>query len=211
MTGSRPLDVARLLDWIEGRLPEDESQSVAAQVAEADDATQALVAWLRAFRQTSAELVFDTPPPATHKLLVQRFAAAARARQQPGVVRRLIASLTFDSSLGPALAGVRGADDSAARRQLIYSSEAADLALNIVQRPADRRFDLSGQVYLKDDRTGEPMTLHLLSQNSELEATGADELGEFGFAGLGSGDYTLLLRSAATEIVIAPVELHLEP
>jgi hypothetical protein len=211
MAGFQPPDFARLLDWIEGRLSDDEAQAVAAQVAEADATTKATVDWLRAFHQTSAELVFDQPPSATHDLLVRRFAAYAQTRQQPSMLRRLFASLAFDSSLGPALAGVRGADDSAARRQLIFNSELADLAINIVRRPADRRFDLSGQVFLKAEPIGEPLTLHLLRQDSELEATHADELGEFTFAGLASGEYTLLLRSDVAEVVIAPVELLLEP
>jgi hypothetical protein len=211
MAGSGSLQFARLLDWIEGRLPEDEAQAVAAQVAAADEATRATVAWLRAFRQISAELVFEAPPQTTHDLLTRRFAAFARARQRPGVLQRVLAVLTFDSSARPALADVRGADSSTARRQLIYSSDAADLALNISRRPADQRFDLSGQVFLKSDQLGEPLTIHLLLQDDELETTSADDLGEFTFVALASGDYTLLLRGGPTEMVVAPVDLRLEP
>ena len=210
MAGSGSLQFARLLDWIEGRLPEDEAQAVAAQVAAADDATQATVAWLRAFRHISAELVFEAPPQATHELLTRRFAAFARARQRPSVLQRVVAALTFDSSARPALADVRGADSSAARRQLIYSSDAADLALNISRRAADQRFDLSGQVFVKSDQLSEPLMIHLLLQDTELGATSTDDLGEFAFMALAGGDYTLLLRGGSIEMVVAPVDLRLE-
>jgi hypothetical protein len=211
MARSESPQFARLLDWIEGRLSEEEAQVVAAQVAAADNATRQTVAWLRAFRQISAQLVFEAPPQATHDLLTRRFAAFARARQRPSVLQRVVAALTFDSSARPALADVRGVDSSAARRQLIYSSDTADLALNIAQRSADQRFDLSGQVFVKSDQLSEPLIVHLLLQDNELETTSTDDLGEFAFVSLAHGDYTLLLRGGSIEMVVAPVDLRLEP
>jgi hypothetical protein len=210
MTASEPLSFARLLDWVEGRLSEDEAIAVA-QAAESNEGTRKTTAWLRAFHQISAELVLEAPPAATHELLIRRFAAFAQARQRPSLLQRVAAALTFDSRAQPAMLGVRGIDSSASHRQLIYSSDAADLALNIFRRPADQRLDLSGQVFMKSDQLGEPLSIHLLRQDNELETTSADDLGEFSFTALSNGEYTLLLRGAAAEVVVAPIDVDLEP
>ena len=50
MPGSRKrIAFSQLVDWVEGRLPEKEARAVEEQVAVADGATLADVAWLRKF------------------------------------------------------------------------------------------------------------------------------------------------------------------
>ncbi|MCU0494435.1 MAG: hypothetical protein MUD01_22835 [Chloroflexaceae bacterium] len=195
-----------LLDWLEGRLPEAEARRVAQALENADEQSAATLAWLRAFRQTSASLVLEAPPATTRAMLQGRFAAFAQARQRPGVLQRLVAALSFDSFSQPALAGVRGGD-AGGRRQLVFTSTALDVALNIRQRPADQHFELSGQVFLKEEALQESLAVRLLHGESELASASADDLGEFELPGVAAGSYTLLLQAGATEVVVAPLEL----
>jgi hypothetical protein len=74
-TQTRHLDFAQLVDWVEGRLPEEEARAVGAQVAAGDTATLADVAWLRAFALVSENTVIASPPPEVHETLINRFEA----------------------------------------------------------------------------------------------------------------------------------------
>ena len=57
MPDSEDLKLARLVDWVEGRLSEEEARAVERQVSEADRATREEVAWLRAFARISENTV----------------------------------------------------------------------------------------------------------------------------------------------------------
>ncbi len=72
---TRRLDFAQLVDWVEGRLPEEEARAVKAQVEAADTATLADVAWLRAFALISENTVIASPPPELRETLIERFEA----------------------------------------------------------------------------------------------------------------------------------------
>jgi hypothetical protein len=205
MSYGSALQVETLLDWIEGRLPAAEAERVAVSIAAADEATRATVAWLRAFRETSAALVFEAPPAGTHTLLQERFAAYTRARRRPGFLRRFIATLNVESFNQPALVGMRGAAQG--RQQIIFNSPVLDVALNIRKRPADQQFELSGQIFLKETEASQSLTVRLLDDDDELASAAADDLGEFELSGVAAGRYTLLLQTGATEVVIAPLEL----
>jgi hypothetical protein len=50
---SKRVDFSRLVDWVDGRLPEGEAQALEEQVARADSQTLADIAWLRKFMPTS--------------------------------------------------------------------------------------------------------------------------------------------------------------
>ena len=67
------LDFARLVDWVEGRLPEEEARAVEAQIDAANTATLADVAWLRAFALISENTVVASPPPEVRETLIERF------------------------------------------------------------------------------------------------------------------------------------------
>src|SRR5918999_1243160 len=144
MPNSEDVEFARLLDWVEGRLSEREARAVEEQVAEAGGTTRADVAWLRAFARVSEDTVIASPPPEVRDTLVERFEAYAEGRQQPGLLTRLIATLTFDSRLQPAL-GMRAAG-VAESQQLVYSTDVADVAMIVRPRPRDELLDIDGQI-----------------------------------------------------------------
>jgi hypothetical protein len=75
---TRRLDFAQLVDWVEGRLPEEEARAVEEQVEVADTATLADVAWLRAFALISENTVIASSPPEVRETLIKRFEAKRR-------------------------------------------------------------------------------------------------------------------------------------
>lgn len=195
----------RLADWVEGRLSEREAREVEERVA-ADEAARTEVEWLRAFAAMSEDTVLDAPPAEVRQELTRRFEAYAERGHPPGLLRRLVASLSFDSGLEPAF-GVRSAASGEAQRQLIFTTDAAEIALNVSPRPLDGHLDLEGQIFPSDDADPGSFGVQLLSGTDEVGITATDELGEFGFETVPPGTYQILLGSDRVEILISPIEL----
>jgi hypothetical protein len=199
---------SQLVDWVEGRLPQKEAQAVEEQVAVADRATLADVAWLRKFVRATEDSVLESPPPEVRSTLIARFRAHAEGRRTPGLLKRVVATLTFDGGLRPAV-GVRSAGTQGARRQLVYSVDDLDVALNFLPRARDKNFDLDGQVLPRDDVELGSFSVQLLQSESELGITATDDLGAFAFESIPSGVYEIILSTDRVEVSIAPVELNL--
>lgn len=194
-----------ILDWIEGKLPPKEAETVSAQVA-ADEAALAEADWLRAFARVSEETVLHSPPPKVRSLLERRFEAYAEARRGPGLLKRLLATLSFDSGMQPAF-GVRSAGAAEAQRQFIYSTDLADVALNAQPRPGGK-LGLLGQVMPEGEENPEEFTVQLLRGGVEARLTSADDLGEFAFEELEPGAYEMILSAGRYEILIPSFELR---
>lgn len=202
------LTFARLLDWVEGRIPAPAAEQVAAQVAQADPAVRAAVAWLEAFHTLSAQLHIEAPPAATRALLRRRFEAYALQRRTPSLLRRVLATLSFDSGAQALAPGLRSAGVQDAPRQLIYSTELADLALNMLPRAFDQQIDLHCQIFPK--QADQPMQVALELRGEAMTSTGvADELGEWTFEAILAGHYTLIMRAGDVEVVVESLELRL--
>ena len=107
MTNINPIDFSQLIAWLEGKLPEEEAQEIAQQVAAADEETRQVVESLRLLIQDST-VQLENPPEKLRPLLMRRFRAFAKDWQQPSVLQRLVGLLTFDS-WQHAAAGVRSA------------------------------------------------------------------------------------------------------
>lgn len=198
------IDFETLTDWAEGRLPEAEAGAVERRLAEADEATRADAEWLRTFARAAGEVVIEDPPAGQRAALAEAFGAYAGGRGQPGPVRRLVATLSFGGGSQP-VAGVRSA--GGAEGQLVYTTEAADVALNFRRRPGNGKLDVDGQVFPND---GEPEAfgVQILSSADEVGTTVTDELGEFSFEGVPPGEYQILLSGETVEILISPVEFR---
>ena len=82
--GERNVEFGRLVDWVEGRLPEDEARAVEEQVARADSRTLADVAWLRKFVKATDNAVLESPPREVRDALIARFEAYANGQRTPG-------------------------------------------------------------------------------------------------------------------------------
>lgn len=199
------IDFETLADWAEGRLPEVEARAVEERLADADEATRADAEWLRSFSRASKEVVLEDPPAEQRAELGRIFESYAEGRRQPGPLRRLVATLSF-GGMQP-LAGVRSAASQESQGQLVYTTEAVDIALNFRRRPGDGRLDLDGQVFPNDDEEPEAFGVQILLGTEEVATTATDELGEFAFEGVEPGEYQILLSGEQVEILISPVEL----
>ena len=108
MTGREGSAFEHLADWAEGRLSEDEAGALEERLARADEATRAEAAWLQAFSRASEDVALDAPPARLREELERDFAAYAEGRRQPGPMRRLVATLSFEDGAQAAF-GVRSA------------------------------------------------------------------------------------------------------
>src|SRR5919106_6280482 len=142
---------SELLDWLEGRLLPDDARAVAERLHAADEATQADLDWLRLFLYARQSIQFASPPPSVREALKQRFAAYTEARQPPGLFQRLLATLTFDSRAQPATIGLRSVADEGQQQQLIYTTEAAEIALTVHPSLPNKNFIVNGQVFPAGD------------------------------------------------------------
>jgi hypothetical protein len=207
MPGSKKrVEFGRLVDWVEGRLPEDEARAVEEQVARADSRTLADVAWLRKFVKATDNAVLESPPREVRDALIARFEAYANGQRTPGLLKRVLASLTFESDLRPAV-GLRTAGAQQARRQLVYSAGAFDVVLNLRSRVPDENLVLDGQVLPREDQELKPFSVQLLYGGTELGLTTTDELGSFALRDIPPGVYDIVLSTDEEEISIAPVDL----
>ena len=213
MATSTPLTMEQILDWLEGRLSTQESATVAAQVAVADATLQAQAAWAHAFLQASDAVIIEPPPSALHGKLQQLFVDHRRrqraAAAEPGFFQRLVAALTFDSFLQPGLAGVRNAQ-TLNLRQLVYSTDVADVALNVRRERVFGNHSLAGQLLPSNDLDPATVSIQLLHNNREAGITLADDLGEFAFTELPAGEYQLILSADQLELLLPPFILGVQ-
>jgi hypothetical protein len=201
------IDFSRLVEWVEGRLSEEEARAVDEQVAVSDSATLADVAWLQKFVKATQGAVLESPPAEVRNTLVARFEAYAEGRRTPGLLERIVATLAFDGGLRPAV-GVRTASTQGVRRQLIYSTHALDVALNFWPRRRDNNLDLEGQVFPRDEVELESFIVQLLRGETQIAITATDDLGSFSFESILPGEYTVILCTDQVEVSITPVELN---
>jgi hypothetical protein len=207
MADKDKLTTARLIDWLEGRLAAAEADALVDAV-QADAALQEQVAWLQDFLQLSRTTVLVDPPAAVHQAARASFAAYAKEKRPLSRLRTLIANLTADNWQRLSLAGVRNVTLATTPRQLIYSSDLADVALNAQASPDGQQIDLHGQLFPLDESIAADFTVHLLQDGLEERLTMTDELGKFNLNGLVAGTYDLLLSGDQAQIAIGPVNLE---
>jgi len=199
---------SELLDWLEGRLPPDKARDVAERLQTADAATQADLDWLRLFQQARQSVQFASPPPSVREALRQRF---AEARQPPGPFQRWLANLTFDSRAQPVTAGLRSAQraEEDQQRQLIYTTEAAEIALTVRSILPEQNYIVVGQIFPMGDTSTHAFSIQLLRDARQVALAAADELGEFTFADLPAGEYEIVASAGQYEVVIPSLHLRL--
>ena len=200
---------SELLDWLEGRLLPDKARAVAERLQTANAATQADLDWLRLFLQARQAVQFASPPPGVRGTLRRGFAAYAESREPPGPFQRWLATLTFDSRAQPVTAGLRSAAAEGQRQQLIYTAEAAEIALTVHSTLPDKNFIVTGQIFPIGDTPTHTFSIQLLRDAWEVALAATDELGEFTFADLPAGEYDLVVSAGQYEVVIPSLHLRL--
>jgi hypothetical protein len=102
-------------------------------------------------------------------------------------LRRILASVVFDSFLQPALAGARG---GIASRQLVLKSEMFDIHVKVWGSQNQRQ--LIGQLLAPTgENLGQEAQCHLLLNGKRLETKTMDDQGEFHFTNVPDGNLSL--------------------
>ena len=206
---------AQLLDWIEGRLSEQDAAMIATQVAQADDETRATVGWLRNFYSLSTGIFLNAPPLSIRQEVLRRVKQWRAERQKPGLFRRFIASLSFDSGWSLATAGVRAVNGLGNQRQIVCSTEVADVVINTQPAKGGSQLDVMGQVLLTHEdidnsaNATSDFVVQLLNNDIEVRMTQADDIGEFTFEAIEPGVYEFVVSSGQLEIQTPSIELKL--
>lgn len=207
MTNETNLPFEQILDWLEGRLPAEVATAVERQVVTAGPEVHAQVAWLRAFTALQQTVTLAKPPATVRAQLTEQFARYAAAKQQPNLLQRLVAALTFDSARQPGLVGVRTGQAERAR-QFVYSTGPVDVTLNLQLRKQTQRLNLIGQILANEPGVDlAAFCVQLLQATHEIGITQADDLGEFSFDALEPGTYQLVLSTDDQEIVLPAIDV----
>ena len=183
---------ARLVDWVDGRLANDQQAALIAHLAACPRCrTEAAhIERMLATMQTDSS---QDAPTAVIARAVQLFRAHAAA-PAPSLVQRLTAALRFESSpLTPAF-GLRG--ERATERQLLFSAGDYDVDLRIAPSPTG--WQVSGQVLGEVVGTG---VAHLAGVEVEWHAA-IDPVSTFVLPSAPAGHYTLTLTWPTLAIVI---------
>lgn len=208
MNESNAPTFSELLDWLEGRLLPDDARAMAERLQAADAATQADLDWLRLFLKARQSVQFASPPPGVRETLRRAFTAYAEAQERPGPFQRWLATLTFDSRAQPVTAGLRSAVEEGQQRQLIYTTEAAEIALTVHSILPDKNFIVTGQIFPMGDTPTHTFSIQLLHDAWEVALAAADELGEFTFSDLPAGEYEIVVSAGQYEVVIPSLLLR---
>ncbi|HYP43749.1 MAG TPA: hypothetical protein VEQ66_00940 [Propionibacteriaceae bacterium] len=169
----------QLVDWVEGRLDQTTADGVSQAVVSGDPQTVAAVDWLREFLDLAQELPLHEPPPIINQNLRRYYARWSRARATLDHPRlELKASLLFDSRLDLAPVGVRGPSDSEGLVHLAYTTDRADLVLD-VSRVGGHVVRLDGQVLLNDNAQAPIFEAVVTGPSGTKRTIDGDALGRF--------------------------------
>ena len=199
----------RLIDWAEGRLAEHETNQISQQIAMSDASEQSLARWLKALVAAGRELRFVSPPEQLHRMLISTFEQHLHEQVNPNPWRRLVASLSFDSALQNGLVGVRSTSTIMPRRQLVYSTDAVELILNIHRHATQTQVGIEGQVLNRQADMVPDYVVQVLQGEREVGITVTDELGEFAFEGIDTGECQIVVCNDRLEIYAGPFNLSI--
>jgi hypothetical protein len=202
-------DFEQLLNWIEGRLSDEEAQEVETRLKIADNETQSLVKWLQEFRHLNQNYLLAAPPDDLDKTLYDIFTKKAKTKRQPRFFQRLLASLTFDSYQQLALAGVRSASAQKSERQFVYSADLADITLDLQWLAPEKQIRLNGQLFPADEKDETIYLVEVQKESKSLATTQTDALGRFTFPALLPDTYNIIFSGAQSEIALSDVELSI--
>jgi len=155
---------------------------------------------LEALKQTISLMRSDTAEDAPRDVLAAvRNYPRRSATGEPSLLRRVIASLSFDSLTNAPAFGLRS--QATAARQLIYAAQTADIEVRV--SPANEDWQIAGQVLGADCASGD---VDLEGDGFSASAK-LNELCEFSFGAVPAGAYKLSVRLPETLIETPWLEL----
>lgn len=178
----------------------DEKVTTSAEVSEHLAACLQCSSQLQRLRQTIGLMRSDTlenPPTALVERVRNLFPSRTKRHQlAPSFVRRVVASLSFDSLTTAPAFGLRSQAGSG--RQLIYSTETADIELRV--SPDN---EVAGQILGVTCEHGE---VNLAGESFSASAT-LNELCEFSFGSVPAGTYKISVQLPGELVDIPQLEL----
>lgn len=191
MPVSRHLSPDQLIAASEGTLSE-ESRAHLAACARCTREVETMSHMLQLMASDELEL-----PPARATATV--LAMLPAAPPQPSLLQRLQAVLRLDSSAGTLAYGVRGGQGKS--RQLLFSAGPYEIDVRV--RPQTQGWLVMGQLL------GEAVVGMVRLTNETHSYSGTiNELGEFEFDGVPSGNYTLIVALEDSELEISTIPLE---
>ena len=189
---------ARLADLAEGRLAAADERDARAHLAACADCSEQSAQLERLTSLMRADVSEDAPRGVLMNAV--GLFRARRAERSPGLLRRVVAALTFDSStLTPAF-GVRSGQ-AAPARQLLFSAGDFDVDLRLAS--GGEGWTVSGQV-LGPCGGGEVE----VAAGPRRERAVLNDLCEFTLPPVPEGVYTLRLRVGGVEVEIPELGLR---
>ncbi|MEZ6243104.1 MAG: hypothetical protein R3B57_08685 [Phycisphaerales bacterium] len=198
---TQPNDIERLVSLALGELEPAAAQEVRRRLEQEPALRETYerlaqgVSFLRA--ETGAAPSDDALQAA--KRLLRDARPGAMERLSDGL-RRLVASLDFDTRLTPAMAGIRGGATAA---QVAFSSEAADIDLEITQGEGET-WMIAGQIDADEEGDWSITIVDRASEGVVREIHARD--GAFRVE-LEAGSYALRLRRGGLEIEVGPLQI----
>jgi hypothetical protein len=199
---SQHIPFAKLADLAEGILPLDERNASLVHSNGCSRCSARLERVGQVVNLMRTDRAEDAPRDAVARAL-GIFQGREGAKSATGLVRRVVAALSFDSfHLAPAQ-GVRSG--RAATRQLLYIAGENELDLRIT--PGDEAWVVSGQVLGQEEHFGGEVCLEAEEQIAPASVF-LNEQCEFTLPSVPAGSYTLRLRFSHLEIEIPDFELR---
>ena len=173
------------LDFLAGRLSEQEQDFWTSHLATCNNCTQELDRWRQIQTDLKRSHLKNAPDPDLEKVLD----IFPRPRTEAGsVVRTILAAVIFDSAIELQVAGARGVTSGA--RQVVLRAEEFDIHVKIWGEQ-DRRQMLGQLLPRSGENFVQAARFHLLRNGERLETTVVDEIGEFHFTDVPDGDLSL--------------------
>ena len=197
----------RLIDYLDGRLSDDDGQPVAEHLAQGCGRCEADRRWYDLLTSLRREPELVEPPEWAFRRAVRLFEKRPQTERVGKRALRAAARLIFDSVSQPALAGARSG--SALSRHLLYAVD--DYSIDVrIAATGDAGVDLIGQV-LSTSESGFDMVagiaIDLAREGETVSSAVTDEVGVFIIRRLGSGEYDLQIdaRGMIIDVVGLPV------
>lgn len=191
----------RLADMAEGRLSSEETTTARAHLASCTRCSSQAADLERVAMLMRSDTSEDAPRDLVFGV-IQIF-HPRRTESAPGIVRRIIAALTFDSSTRTPAFGVRSGQTAPAR-QLLFGAGDFDVDLRLAA--GEEGWTVSGQV-LGPCGGGRVEAFAFGASEEAAARTSLNDLCEFTLPPVPEGVYALRLRLNDTEIEIPELSL----
>jgi len=213
MDAETNLSLGRLLDWLDGQLPAADAAATATAVENAiqrgDEDLKRTLAWVRAFLSTSQLTSLQAPSADILNNLRRMFEEGLSNSNRKLAVSRHIAVLAKAQDQHLLRVGMRSAvrADLTNNRQIIYTTELADVAVNVVRRNQD--VAIQGQIFPNSMMSSADLTVQLLNQQGNVGITNTTPQGYFIFGNLSPDIYQVIVSADQFEIETGPIMIQL--